>query len=86
MISKGKTVCWKLKVLKISIQFDTTLNFVYFLLSVRTLEKAKTSGNYGVEGGDGKDPTFNETESDTSDIEGTIHPRRPKKLKVGNYN
>lgn len=44
------------------------------------------TGNFGIEGGDVKDGSYNETESDTSDMEGTIHQRRPKKLKVGNYN
>ncbi|XP_068895881.1 protein max isoform X6 [Tenebrio molitor] len=54
--------------------------------AVRTLEKAKTTGSFGVESSDGKDSTYNETESDTSDMEGAVQPRRPKKLKVGSYH
>jgi Max protein len=53
---------------------------------IRTLEKAKTTGSFGVESSDGKDSTYNETESDTSDMEGAVQPRRPKKLKVGSYH
>lgn len=52
---------------------------------VRTLEKAKATGSFGVES-DGKDSSFNETESDTSDAEGAVQQRRPKKLKVGGYH
>lgn len=53
---------------------------------VRTLEKAKATGSFGVESSDGKDSSFNETESDTSDAEGAVQQRRPKKLKVGGYH
>ncbi|XP_063918750.1 protein max isoform X2 [Zophobas morio] len=53
---------------------------------IRTLEKAKTTGSFGVESSDGKDSNYNETESDTSDMEGSVQPRRPKKLKVGSYH
>lgn len=60
-------------------------NLFYVIVLVRTLEKAKVSGNYGMES-DVKDSSYNETESDTSDMEGTIHQRRSKKLKVANYN
>ncbi|XP_019866013.1 protein max isoform X2 [Aethina tumida] len=50
---------------------------------IRTLEKAKMSGTYSVGCSDGKDSSYNETESDTSDMEGSIQQRRPKKMKVG---
>ncbi|KAJ8910789.1 hypothetical protein NQ315_015130 [Exocentrus adspersus] len=50
---------------------------------IRTLEKAKVTGSFGGIDVDIKDSTFNETESDTSDIEGSIPQRRPKKMKVG---
>lgn len=52
---------------------------------VRTLEKAKSSGSFGIESSDGKDSSYNESESDVSDVE-TVQPRRPKKLKVGGYH
>lgn len=55
------------------------------IVVVRTLERAKVSGNFGIET-DVKDSSYNETESDTSDMEGMTHQRRPKKLKVANYN
>lgn len=55
--------------------------------SVRTLEKAKATGTFKMESPDGKDEvSFNETESDTSDTEGSVQPRRHKKLKVGGYH
>ncbi|XP_028129254.1 protein max isoform X2 [Diabrotica virgifera virgifera] len=46
---------------------------------IRTLEKAKTTGDI-------KDDVFIETESDTSDFEGSIQQRRPKKMKVVSYH
>lgn len=50
--------------------------------TVRTLEKAKTTGAFGMENGDSKD-IYNETESDTSDMENSINShRRPKKMKI----
>lgn len=52
----------------------------YFV--VRTLEKAKATGTFGVDSSDGKDSHYNETESDTSDMEGSVPLRRPKKMKV----
>ncbi|KAJ8972882.1 hypothetical protein NQ317_015787 [Molorchus minor] len=52
---------------------------------IRTLEKAKTTGSFTVDA-DIKDSTFNETESDTSDIESSLQQRRPKKMKVGSYH
>lgn len=60
------------------------LNIVSF--SVRTLEKAKVTGSFGGVDADIKDSTFNETESDTSDTEGSVQLRRPKKMKVGPYH
>lgn len=48
---------------------------------VRTLEKAKLTGSFNIEF-DMKDPAFNETESDTSDIEGSLQQRKNKKIKV----
>ncbi|XP_018579356.1 protein max isoform X2 [Anoplophora glabripennis] len=53
---------------------------------IRTLEKAKVTGSFGGMDADLKDSTFNETESDTSDTEGSVQPRRPKKMKVGPYH
>lgn len=53
------------------------------ILSVRTLEKAKATGTFRLESPDGKDSSFNETESDTSETEETLQPRRHKKIKVG---
>lgn len=50
------------------------------------LEKAKATGTFGLDSPDGKDSSFNETESDTSDTEGTVQPRKHKKLKVGGYH
>ncbi|CAH0551828.1 unnamed protein product [Brassicogethes aeneus] len=55
------------------------------IVLVRTLEKAKMSGTYNL-GSDSKDSIFNETESDTSDMEGTVQQKRPKKMKVGTYH
>ncbi|XP_025833758.1 protein max, partial [Agrilus planipennis] len=52
---------------------------------IRTLEKAKTSNSFGLENSVGKDSSFNESESDTSDTESSL-PRRHKKLKVGAYH
>lgn len=59
------------------------LNVVFPL--VRTLEKAKSTGSFNLDA-DIKDSVFNETESDTSDIEGSLQQRRPKKMKVGSYH
>lgn len=56
------------------------------VVTVRTLEKAKTTGSFGVESSDGKDSNYNETESDTSDLEGSVQPRRPKKQKIAAYH
>lgn len=61
------------------------INIGTFLISVRTLEKAKATGSFGLDA-DGKDNIFNETESDTSDVEGSLQQRRPKKLKVSSYH
>lgn len=47
---------------------------------VRTLEKAKLTGSFNIDL-DIKD-SFNETESDTSDIEGSLQQRKSKKIKV----
>ncbi|XP_015837345.1 protein max isoform X1 [Tribolium castaneum] len=55
-------------------------------VTVRTLEKAKSTGSFGGESSDGKDSNYNETESDTSDLEGSVQPRRPKKQKIGSYH
>ncbi|CAH1163852.1 unnamed protein product [Phaedon cochleariae] len=52
---------------------------------IRTLEKAKATGTFNLDV-DIKDSVFNETESDTSDIEGSMQHRRPKKMKVGSYH
>ncbi|CAH1109699.1 unnamed protein product [Psylliodes chrysocephalus] len=52
---------------------------------IRTLEKAKSTGSFNLDA-DIKDSVFNETESDTSDIEGSLQQRRPKKMKVGSYH
>lgn len=52
---------------------------------IRTLEKAKSTGSYNIDA-DIKDGIYNETESDTSDNEGSILQRRPKKMKVGSYH
>jgi len=52
---------------------------------IRTLEKAKSTGSYTVDA-DGKDSNYNETESDTSDMEGSINQRRVKKMKIGAYH
>ncbi|KAJ8962788.1 hypothetical protein NQ318_001187 [Aromia moschata] len=52
---------------------------------IRTLEKAKSTGSFTIDA-DVKDSVFNETESDTSDIEGSIQQRRPKKMKIGSYH
>lgn len=51
-------------------------------VSVRTLEKARVTGNFTMDTGDGKDGFPHETESDTSDTETAVQTRRPKKLKV----
>lgn len=61
------------------------ISYIYFFL-VRTLEKAKVTGSFGGVDADIKDSSFNETESDTSDIEGSVQPRRPKKMKVASYH
>ncbi|KAK9709337.1 Helix-loop-helix DNA-binding domain [Popillia japonica] len=53
---------------------------------IRTLEKAKAAGTYRMDHLDGKDSNFNETESDTSDMESTVNHRRPKKLKTTLYH
>lgn len=60
------------------------INIIYVL--VRTLEKAKAAGTYRMDHLDGKDSNFNETESDTSDMESTVNHRRPKKLKTTLYH
>ncbi|CAG9863242.1 unnamed protein product [Phyllotreta striolata] len=52
---------------------------------IRTLEKAKSTGSFNLDA-DIKDSVFNETESDTSDAEGSLQQRRPKKMKVGSYH
>lgn len=51
---------------------------------IRTLEKARATGNFPVDTGDSKvDIGYPpETESDTSDTETAVQTRRPKKLKV----
>lgn len=54
--------------------------------SVRTLEKAKTTGTFTLDAADVKDSSYNESESDTSDTETSVQPRRSKKLKVGGYH
>lgn len=57
------------------------------LILVRTLEKARASGNFAMESNDPKDLGFpHETESDTSDTDATVQPRRPKKLKVTGHH
>ncbi|XP_031347983.1 protein max isoform X2 [Photinus pyralis] len=48
---------------------------------IRTLEKAKTSGSFTLDASDLK-----ESESDTSDTDSSIQPRRLKKLKVSAYH
>lgn len=55
--------------------------FIYFFLLVRTLEKAKLTGTFNIDI-DIKDTSFNETESETSDIEGSLQQRKTKKIKV----
>lgn len=50
------------------------------------LERMRATGTYRMESPDGKDSSFNESESDTSDAEDTVQPRRHKKLKVGAYH
>lgn len=60
------------------------------MLAVRTLEKAKATGNYAAESSEvslvsskSDSVTYpHESESDTSDSESTHATRRPKKLKV----
>lgn len=47
---------------------------------IRTLEKAKSTGVFDSDLAM-KEALYNETESDTSDMEGSVHQRRPKKLK-----
>lgn len=54
--------------------------------AVRTLEKAKATGSFGVDTSDGKESSFNETESDTSDTEGALSQRRTKKIKIAAYH
>ncbi|XP_023024575.1 MYC associated factor X [Leptinotarsa decemlineata] len=54
---------------------------------IRTLERAKATGSFNIDLDDDlKDSVFNETESDTSDIEGSLQQRRHKKMKVGSYH
>lgn len=47
---------------------------------IRTLEKAKSTGVFDSDLAM-KEALYNETESDTSDMEGSVNQRRPKKLK-----
>ncbi|XP_017768175.1 PREDICTED: protein max isoform X2 [Nicrophorus vespilloides] len=49
---------------------------------IKTLEKAKEAGSFG----DGKNSSYNETESDTSDMEGQVNQRRTKKMKFTSYH
>lgn len=48
---------------------------------IRTLEKAKTSGSFNLDAADLK-----ESESDTSDTDTSVQPRRLKKMKVSVYH
>lgn len=66
-------------------------NYFNFIVSVRTLENAKATGNFAAETSEvslsnsKSDPCYpRESESDTSDCEQSRTLRRPKKLKVGN--
>nr|CAH7730337.1 unnamed protein product [Callosobruchus chinensis] len=52
---------------------------------IRTLEKAKATGSFGVDS-DTKDSIFNETDPDTSDTDSGVPQRQPKKMKVGSYH
>lgn len=66
---------------------DQTVTGFANLIPVRTLEKAKASGNFAVESNEGKDMTYpHETESDTSDTDAAVQTRRPKKLKVTGHH
>lgn len=58
--------------------------YILYNFSVRTLEKGKASGNFNID--DGKDGFPHETESDTSDTDTAVQPRRPKKLKVTGHH
>lgn len=51
---------------------------------IRTLEKAKETGNYAAESSESIDEGYNhnESDSDTSDSEGNRSPRKPKKQKI----
>lgn len=53
---------------------------------IRTLEKAKSSGSFGTDSSDGKDSNFNESESDNSDLEGSLRQRKNKKMKLENFH
>jgi len=52
---------------------------------IRALEKMKATGQYKIEHQD-RDHTFHESESDTSDMESAVQPRRPKKMKMSQYH
>jgi len=52
---------------------------------IRTLEKAKATGTFTLDA-DMKDSSYNESESDTSDMESSVLPRRSKKIKVSGYH
>lgn len=53
---------------------------------IRTLEKAKATGTFSLDASDVKESNFNESESDTSDTESSVQPRRSKKIKVAGYH
>lgn len=63
---------------------SSSLLYLIILLTVRTLEKAKATGNYAAESSEALERGYpRESESDTSDSEQTrSSARKTKKLKV----
>lgn len=75
---------WKDKIVyskhKVCLTFCVVITNKFCSLLVRTLENAKSTGIFDNDL-EMKEVLYNETESDTSDMESSIQQRRPKKLK-----